>query len=149
MLYGRDHVTGEGLSAENIRFQLATFLIAGHEVSYLLGRFIFLANMTDDIRPTIIPIPLPAQDASISPSGPRGSRQALRRSTRPVRTITKARVPRRCAERGSSTQVYRSSLWCHAKEWRRDHRWKVQDRKGAKRDDRLGCSTYGSKGLGR
>jgi cytochrome P450/NADPH-cytochrome P450 reductase len=33
MLYGRDPVTGQGLSDENIRFQLVTFLIAGHEVS--------------------------------------------------------------------------------------------------------------------
>jgi len=33
MLYGRDPVTGLGLTAENIRYQLVTFLIAGHEVS--------------------------------------------------------------------------------------------------------------------
>jgi cytochrome P450/NADPH-cytochrome P450 reductase len=35
MLYGRDPVTGLGLTAENIRYQLVTFLIAGHEVSLL------------------------------------------------------------------------------------------------------------------
>lgn len=33
LLYGRDHVTGQGLSTENVRYQLVTFLIAGHEVS--------------------------------------------------------------------------------------------------------------------
>ncbi len=33
MLQGRDPVTGEGLSDENIRFQLITFLIAGHETT--------------------------------------------------------------------------------------------------------------------
>ena len=33
MLNGRDPVTGEGLSDENIRFQLVTFLIAGHETT--------------------------------------------------------------------------------------------------------------------
>ncbi len=33
MLQGRDSVTGEGLSDENIRFQLVTFLIAGHETT--------------------------------------------------------------------------------------------------------------------
>ena len=33
MLQGRDAVTGQGLSDENIRFQLATFLIAGHETT--------------------------------------------------------------------------------------------------------------------
>ena len=33
MLSGRDPVTGEGLSDENIRYQLVTFLIAGHETT--------------------------------------------------------------------------------------------------------------------
>lgn len=33
MLQGRDPVTGEGLSDENIRYQLITFLIAGHETT--------------------------------------------------------------------------------------------------------------------
>lgn len=33
MLNSKDRETGEGLSDENIRFQLATFLIAGHETS--------------------------------------------------------------------------------------------------------------------
>ena len=33
MLRGRDPKTGTGLSPENIRYQLVTFLIAGHEVS--------------------------------------------------------------------------------------------------------------------
>jgi cytochrome P450/NADPH-cytochrome P450 reductase len=33
MLSGRDPVTGEGLSDENIRFQMVTFLIAGHETT--------------------------------------------------------------------------------------------------------------------
>jgi cytochrome P450/NADPH-cytochrome P450 reductase len=33
MLQGRDPVTGEGLSDENIRYQLVTFLIAGHETT--------------------------------------------------------------------------------------------------------------------
>jgi cytochrome P450/NADPH-cytochrome P450 reductase len=33
MLNGRDPVTGEGLSDENIRYQLVTFLIAGHETT--------------------------------------------------------------------------------------------------------------------
>lgn len=33
MLKGRDPKTGVGLSFENIRFQMVTFLIAGHEVS--------------------------------------------------------------------------------------------------------------------
>jgi len=35
MLEGRDPKTGAGLSSENIRYQLVTFLIAGHEVSGL------------------------------------------------------------------------------------------------------------------
>ncbi|MGZ8259006.1 MAG: bifunctional cytochrome P450/NADPH--P450 reductase [Caldimonas sp.] len=33
MLQGRDPLTGEGLSDENIRYQLVTFLIAGHETT--------------------------------------------------------------------------------------------------------------------
>ncbi|WP_069805850.1 MULTISPECIES: cytochrome P450 [Thermogemmatispora] len=33
MLQGRDPVTGEGLDDENIRYQLVTFLIAGHETT--------------------------------------------------------------------------------------------------------------------
>jgi len=33
MLQGKDPVTGEGLSDENIRYQLVTFLIAGHETT--------------------------------------------------------------------------------------------------------------------
>jgi cytochrome P450/NADPH-cytochrome P450 reductase len=33
MLQGRDPVTGEGLSDENIRYQMVTFLIAGHETT--------------------------------------------------------------------------------------------------------------------
>lgn len=33
MMAGRDPVTGEGLSDENIRYQLVTFLIAGHETT--------------------------------------------------------------------------------------------------------------------
>lgn len=33
MLEGRDPETGEGLSSENIRYQLITFLIAGHETT--------------------------------------------------------------------------------------------------------------------
>eukprot|EP01113_Clastostelium_recurvatum_P037740 TRINITY_DN5547_c1_g1_i4.p1 TRINITY_DN5547_c1_g1~~TRINITY_DN5547_c1_g1_i4.p1 ORF type:complete len:1173 (-),score=234.29 TRINITY_DN5547_c1_g1_i4:17-3535(-) len=33
MLAGRDPVTGQGLSVENIRYQLVTFLIAGHETT--------------------------------------------------------------------------------------------------------------------
>jgi len=37
MLKGRDPKTGAGLSSENIRYQLVTFLIAGHEVSDLEG----------------------------------------------------------------------------------------------------------------
>ena len=43
MLHGRDPVTGEGLSDENIRNQLVTFLIAGHETtSGLLSFAVFL-----------------------------------------------------------------------------------------------------------
>mgnify|MGYP000013382497 CR=1 FL=1 len=43
MLEGRDVVTGEGLSDENIRHQLVTFLIAGHETtSGLLSFAIYL-----------------------------------------------------------------------------------------------------------
>jgi cytochrome P450 len=30
----RSNLSGKGLSPENIRYQLVTFLIAGHEVSY-------------------------------------------------------------------------------------------------------------------
>ncbi|QNH19757.1 Bifunctional cytochrome P450/NADPH--P450 reductase 2 [Xanthomonas sp. GW] len=33
MLYGRDQATGEALSDENIRYQMVTFLIAGHETT--------------------------------------------------------------------------------------------------------------------
>ncbi|MFC4425117.1 bifunctional cytochrome P450/NADPH--P450 reductase [Deinococcus navajonensis] len=33
MLQGRDPATGQGLSDENIRYQMATFLIAGHETT--------------------------------------------------------------------------------------------------------------------
>ena len=33
MLKGRDPETGEGLSSENIRFQMVTFLLAGHETT--------------------------------------------------------------------------------------------------------------------
>ncbi|TNM40431.1 cytochrome P450 [Nocardioides albidus] len=33
LLNGRDPITGEGLSDENIRYQLVTFLIAGHETT--------------------------------------------------------------------------------------------------------------------
>lgn len=37
MLKGRDPKTGKGLTPENIRYQLVTFLIAGHEVRYING----------------------------------------------------------------------------------------------------------------
>jgi hypothetical protein len=57
MLYGRDPVTGQGLSVENIRFQLVTFLIAGHEVSPL--GYKSQADYTDNIRSTIIPVSFP------------------------------------------------------------------------------------------
>src|SRR5262249_56828450 len=33
MLNGRDPETGEGLSDENIRYQMVTFLVAGHETT--------------------------------------------------------------------------------------------------------------------
>ncbi len=50
MLYGRDPVTGEGLSDENIRYQLVTFLIAGHETtSGLLSFAIFLLLKNPDV----------------------------------------------------------------------------------------------------
>lgn len=43
MLQGRDPETGEGLSDENIRFQMVTFLIAGHETtSGMLSFTLFL-----------------------------------------------------------------------------------------------------------
>lgn len=40
MLQGRDPVTGEGLSDENIRYQMVTFLIAGHETTSGLLSFV-------------------------------------------------------------------------------------------------------------
>jgi hypothetical protein len=74
MLYGRDPVTGEGLSSQNIRYQLATFLVAGHEVG--AHRIILWLELiiTDDIRSPVLPIPLPPQDSSIGSSYPRRSR---------------------------------------------------------------------------
>jgi cytochrome P450/NADPH-cytochrome P450 reductase len=43
MLEGRDPITGEGLSDENVRYQMITFLIAGHETtSGLLSFAIYL-----------------------------------------------------------------------------------------------------------
>jgi cytochrome P450/NADPH-cytochrome P450 reductase len=47
MLSARDPVTGEGLSDENVRFQMVTFLIAGHETTSGLLSFalyLLLAN---------------------------------------------------------------------------------------------------------
>lgn len=41
MLAGKDPVTGEGLSDENIRYQMLTFLIAGHETTSGLLSFAF------------------------------------------------------------------------------------------------------------
>ena len=41
MLTGKDPVTGEGLSVENIRYQMLTFLIAGHETTSGLLSFAF------------------------------------------------------------------------------------------------------------
>src|SRR5215470_2526464 len=41
MLNGRDPQTGEGLSDENIRYQMVTFLIAGHETTSGLLSFTF------------------------------------------------------------------------------------------------------------
>ena len=40
MLQGRDPVTGEGLPDENIRYQMVTFLIAGHETTSGLLSFV-------------------------------------------------------------------------------------------------------------
>ncbi|HMN21532.1 MAG TPA: cytochrome P450 [Ottowia sp.] len=40
MLQGRDPATGEGLSDENIRYQMVTFLIAGHETTSGLLSFV-------------------------------------------------------------------------------------------------------------
>ena len=40
MLQGRDPTTGEGLSDENIRYQMVTFLIAGHETTSGLLSFV-------------------------------------------------------------------------------------------------------------
>jgi cytochrome P450/NADPH-cytochrome P450 reductase len=52
MLQGRDPVTGEGLSDENIRYQLVTFLIAGHETTSGLLSFTlhFLAKNPEVLR---------------------------------------------------------------------------------------------------
>ncbi|MEE9315038.1 MAG: cytochrome P450 [Rhizobiaceae bacterium] len=49
MLQGVDKVTGESLSDENIRFQINTFLIAGHETTSGLMSFVlyFLVNNAD------------------------------------------------------------------------------------------------------
>ncbi|KAJ3044036.1 hypothetical protein HK097_001593 [Rhizophlyctis rosea] len=41
MLNGRDKETGEGLTVENIRYQMVTFLIAGHETTSGLLSFTF------------------------------------------------------------------------------------------------------------
>jgi len=58
MLAGKDPVTGEGLSDENIRFQINTFLIAGHETTsgllsftlyYLLKHPEVLAKARDEV----------------------------------------------------------------------------------------------------
>jgi len=43
MLQGRDPVTGEGLTDENIRYQMVTFLIAGHETTSGLLSFALYA----------------------------------------------------------------------------------------------------------
>jgi len=75
MLAGRDKATGEGLSDENIRYQINTFLIAGHETTsgllsftlyYLLNNPDVLAKAYDEVdrvlgkdigqRPTIAQI---------------------------------------------------------------------------------------------
>lgn len=58
MLNGRDPVTGKGLSPDNIRFQLVTFLIAGHEVSQQAKVLLML----DHVRHAIIPLLLLAQE---------------------------------------------------------------------------------------
>ena len=51
MLYGRDPVTGESLSDDNIRNQLVTFLIAGHETtSGLISFAIYLLLRNPDIQ---------------------------------------------------------------------------------------------------
>ncbi len=50
MLSARDPVTGEGLDDENIRYQLVTFLIAGHETtSGLLSFAIYLLLSNPDV----------------------------------------------------------------------------------------------------
>ncbi|HZD47977.1 MAG TPA: cytochrome P450 [Silvibacterium sp.] len=50
MLEGRDPVTGERLSDENIRYQMVTFLIAGHETtSGLLSFAIYLLMRNPDV----------------------------------------------------------------------------------------------------
>ncbi|MFM9928264.1 cytochrome P450 [Variovorax sp. H27-G14] len=53
MLSGRDPLTGEGLSDENIRYQLVTFLVAGHETtSGLLSFAIYLLLRHPDVLAT-------------------------------------------------------------------------------------------------
>lgn len=64
MLKGRDPKTGKGLTPENIRYQLVTFLIAGHEV----GRSHELQLTSDNIRSPFLLVLLPSQ-ASLGSTG--------------------------------------------------------------------------------
>lgn len=81
MLQGRDSVTGEGLSDENIRHQMVTFLIAGHETtSGLLSFAVYLllqnpgalAKLRDEV------------DAVLGTEAPRVERLASLRYTEQV-----------------------------------------------------------------
>jgi cytochrome P450/NADPH-cytochrome P450 reductase len=88
MLQGRDPVTGEGLSDENIRFQLVTFLIAGHETTSGLLSFTtyFLVKNPGALQTARAEVDAVLGDEMprLAPPAPLATEQALMESLRPA-----------------------------------------------------------------
>ncbi|EIN12923.1 fatty acid hydroxylase [Punctularia strigosozonata HHB-11173 SS5] len=89
MLNGRDPKTGEGLSDENIRYNLITFLIAGHETTsgmlgfttyYLLKNPHSLETLREEIDTVIGDRPIQYEDISKMPYLVACMRESLRLS---------------------------------------------------------------------
>jgi len=147
MLYGRDPVTGLGLTAENIRYQLVTFLIAGHEVS-LSFKCWCRTDDIDYIRSAILLIPLPTTNSSSLSSAPRRGRCHLRFNSDQIRTTAETRIPRCCHEGSSKAQVYCTWNQCHAQTQGWSYWWEISDSKGSSCHDCLGYFTHRSQSLG-
>jgi hypothetical protein len=111
MLQGRDPVTGEGLSDENIRFQLVTFLIAGAR---------------DDERAAVVRDLLPGQEPARPAEGARRGRCRLRRRAAARRAHRQAPLRRAGADGDAAAVADRAGVSAEGARGHRD-RWTLCD----------------------